>query len=44
MEKVTIKWNGEIYVAVTYSYGLFKAKTLSKLLSKLSKMYKSQGM
>ena len=44
MEKITIKWDGEFYVAVTYSHGSFKAKTLSKLLSKLSKMYKSQGM
>ena len=44
MEKINVKWDGEFYIATTYKYGEFKAKTLSKLLNKLAKMYKSQDM
>jgi len=44
MNKVEIKFIDGFYVAETRSGFVSKAKVLSKLLSKLSKYYKSQGM
>jgi len=44
MVKIKITFEDGFYKAVTYNHGEFKAKSLSKLLTKLSKFYKSQEM